>query len=71
LPPPNDGVHVKWVEFQSVASPTGTFGRDDCSPRTEKRIEDKISSGRAVLDGIGDHRNGLWGRVESEEVPFV
>jgi hypothetical protein len=50
-----------------MASPPRTFGGDDCSSRAQKRIENKITSGRAVPNRIGDQRNGLWGGMQGQE----
>jgi hypothetical protein len=68
LPSTNNGVDVKRIKLKPVAPASGAFGGDNCSPRAQKRIENQISTGRAVLEGILDQRHGFRSWVESQEV---
>ena len=71
------GARLHWVaglyyfsESAQDIQPVNFALSDNSSSRAKKRIEDKIASGRAVLDGIGDQGNGLWRGVEGKEVSF-
>ena len=71
LPSTDDGVDVEWIKLESVASAPAVLGSDHGSPRAQKWVKDTISSGTAILDGINDQGDGLWGGVESEKISYL
>ena len=71
LPSTDDGVDVEWIKLESVASAPAVLGSDHGSPGAQEWVKDTISSGTAILDGINDQGDGLWGGVESEKISYL
>src|SRR5690242_3929647 len=63
LPAANRDVHVMRIEFDGAADPTGLFRRQQGRAATDERIEDNTVPSGAILDGIDDHCQRLYGRM--------
>src|SRR5262249_46692257 len=66
LPTPNCYVHKARFDFHRIAAPTNALGGQHRGPGARKCVEHDVIAACAVLDRIGDHRDGFGGRMAFE-----
>src|SRR6266478_9879563 len=71
LPAADDRVGINGVELHTVAAPAGAFGGDQRRAAAEKGVEHDVAAGRAIEDRVGDHRHGLDGGVERQQIALL
>ena len=71
LPTPNRDVDIAWIDFDAMTNAANPLCRDQGGAGTEKSIEDNLSAGRAVEQGIGYQRDGLHGRMQGKKIAFL
>src|SRR5271163_2039428 len=71
LPTADNGVDITWVEFQTVAAPSGAFRRNQRLPAAEESVKDKVAPRRAIHDGVGHECDRFDGRVQGQEIAFL
>src|SRR5438477_3855739 len=71
LPAADDRVDIGGVELQPVTPPAGALGGDHRCAAAEKGVEYNLAAGRAVEDGVGDHRHWFHGRVQRQQIALL
>ncbi len=66
LPAANRAIDVARIELEPRCAPARDLGCEDCGAAAEEGIEDEAVALGAILDGIGDERDGLHRRVHGE-----
>src|SRR5688572_5656617 len=59
LPTADDDVDIQRVDLDQRGATLGLLRGNECGPGTAEWIEDQVAALGAVLDGIGDQRQGL------------
>ena len=68
LPPLDRDIDVLRVELDSIADPADTFSREQRAAGPKEAVEHDVAAGRTIQDRVGDKRNRLYRRVQSQEV---
>src|SRR5215469_11132625 len=71
LPTAYGRIEMERIEFYTIASPAGAFGRDYRRAAAEKTVEHDVAAGGAVEDRVSDQRHRFDGRVQRQEVTLL
>jgi uncharacterized protein involved in type VI secretion and phage assembly len=64
-------IDILRVDLQPIAAPAHTFGCDHAGATAKESIENDVTAGGTVQDGVSDQPYGLDCRVQGEQVAFV
>src|SRR4029450_10986480 len=68
LPSPHSDVDIMWIELEAVCTSTNALGCHDRGARPHKWVEDDVAAPRAIAQRVGDERDRLDCRMQSEIV---
>src|SRR5712691_5985794 len=62
---------IAGIELHAVAPPGGALGGDHSRTAAEKGVEHDVAGRRAIEDRVGDHRHGLDGGVQRQQIALL
>jgi hypothetical protein len=71
LPASYDYVDVKGVDFKPVTTTPGALPRNHGGAATEKAVQHQSAARGTVDDGVGDHSDRLYRRMQREQIALI